>query len=247
MNAAMTRDRLAEMSPKAQARLVGLLFLLTTVGGIIAEGFISGSIIVTRDTATTARNILNNETLYRVGFAVYLVEMACQVAMTALFYDLLKPVSRTIARVSLFLNITGIIIKTFSRLFYLVPVFILGDAPYLNVFTAEQAQAMAMLSLKLNSEGPAIGLVFFGFAGVLEAYLILRSTFLPRFLGVIGVIANIGWICFLYPPFAYRVLPVILGLGLVGALVQIFWLLVFGVNEERWREQAKASENSIWR
>ena len=247
MDTAITPDRIAEISPKTKARLVGLFFLLTMAGGIVAEGFISSSLVVAGDAAATANKILSNQSLFRAGFAIYLVEMACQVVMTVLFYDLLKPVSRTVARVSLFLNITGIVIKTFSRLFYIAPLLILGGDPYLNVFSTEQSQAMALLSLEINSEGAAIALVFFGFAGILEAYLILRSNFLPRFLGVIGIIANIGWIFFLYPPLAYRLFPFIAGIGLLGGLLQIFWLLVFGVNEERWIEQAKASEQSIWR
>jgi len=247
MNTAVSIDSLKEVSPKAKARFVGLFFLLTMVGGIVAEGFISGSLIVAGDAAATAKNILTNETLFRTGFAVYIIEMACQVVMTVLFYDLLKPVSRTLARVSLFLNISGIVIKTMSRLFYIVPVLILSDATYLNSFTTEQTQSMAMLSLAVNNEGPVIGLVFFGFAGLLEAYLILKSTFLPRFLGVIGILANAGWLLFLYPPFAYRLFPFIAGIAFLGAIAQIFWLLVFGVNEERWKEKAAASANSIWR
>jgi hypothetical protein len=245
--AAITQDRPFEVSPKTKARLTGVFFLLTVIGGIVAEGFISASLVVAGDAAATAKNILGNESLFRAGFAIYLIEMVCQVVMTVLFYDLLKPVSRTVARISLFLNIAGIVIKTISRLFFIVPLLILGDVPYLSVFTAEQVQAMALLSLGVNTEGPVIGLVFFGFAGLLEAYLILRSNFLPRFLGAIGIVASLGWLFFLYPPLAYRMFPFIVGVGLLGALLQILWLTVFGVNEERWRQQAAASANSIWR
>jgi len=225
--------------------MAGLFFLLTTLGGIFAEGFVSARLVISGDAAATATNILNHESLFRVGFAVYLVEMACQITMTVLFYDLLKPVSRSLALLSAFFNLTGCVIKTFSRLFFIAPLLVMGNAPYLNVFNTEQAQAL--LFLKLNNEGAAIALVFFGFATLLEGYLILKSNFLPRILGVLGILGGLGWLSFLYPPLAYRLLPFILVLGLLGAVLQIFWLLVFGVNEQRWKEQASVSGESMWR
>jgi Domain of unknown function (DUF4386) len=83
-----------------------------------------------------------------------------------------------------------------------------------------------------------------GLDAPLRGYLIIRSTFLPRFLGVLGILGGLGWLSFLYPPLACRLLPCILLLGLLGAGLQILWLLVFGVNEQRWREQASATRSS---
>jgi len=228
-------------SPRLKARITGAFYLLTILTGIFAQGFVSGSLVVDGDAAAAASNILMHKSLFQLGFAVYLIEMACQIAMTALFYDLLKPAGRSVSLVAAFLGLTGCIIKTLSRLFFIAPLFILGGAHYLSVFSAEQLQALALLFLRVNDHGAAIALVFFGFYAPLTGYLIIRSTFLPRILGVWSVFGGLGWLTFLYQPLGYRLFPYIAVLGLLGAAALMLWLLVFGVNEQRWKEQASAA------
>lgn len=90
----------------------------------------------------------------------------------------------------------------------------------------------------------AIPLVFFGFYALLTGYLIIRFTFLPRILGVLSVFGGLGWLSFLCLPLGYRLLPHIAALGLFGAASLMLCLLVFGVNEQRWKEQASATQPS---
>ena len=234
-------ERIGEKSPRFEARITGAIYLLTILTGIFAQGFVSGSLVVDGDAAATATNILMHKSLFQLGFAVYLIEMACQIAMTALFYDLLKPAGRSVSLLAAFLGLAGCVIKTFSRVFFIAPLFVLGGAHYLSAFSAEQLQALALLLLKVNDHGAGMALVFFGFYAPLTGYLIIRSTFLPRFLGWLGIFGGLGWLSFLYPPLAYRILPYILFLGLIGSAAKILWLLVFGVNEQRWKEQASAT------
>jgi len=245
MSKAVVTHRPSEASPRLKARIIGAFYLVTILTGIFAQGFVSERLVVHSDAAATAVNILTHKPLFQLGFAVYLIEMVCQIAMTALFYDLLKPVSRSLSLIAAFLGLTGCIIKTLSRLFFIAPLLVLGGAHYLSVFNAEQLQALALLFLKVNDHGAAIALVFFGFYALLTGYLTVRSTFLPRILGVLGILGGLGWLSFLYPPLGYRLFPYIAALGLLGAGSLILWLLVFGVNEQRWKEQASAAEK--WR
>jgi hypothetical protein len=243
MSTVFLTDRTTKTSPRLKARITGVFYLLTILAGIFAQFFVSDQLIVYGDPAATASNILNHETLFRIGFGVYLIEMACQIIMTALFYDLLRPVSKSQSLIAAFLSLAGCVIKTLSRLFFIAPLLVLDNPSGLAGFSIEQSQTLASLFFRLNNEGAGIALAFFGFYTIIKGYLIFRSTFLPKILGILGMIAGLGWLSFLYTPLAYRILPLVMMLGLLGAVLQIFWLLIFGVDEKRWKEQSARQQN----
>ena len=90
-------------------------------------------------------------------------------------------------------------------------------------------------------------MVFFGLNTLVTGYLVFRSTFLPRALGVLSAAGGLGWLIYLYEPLARRLESYIVGIGLIGAVVTVLRFLVKGVNEQRWQEQANAATASIWR
>src|ERR1700704_826023 len=107
MSTNVMMERIAEASPRRKARITGGFYLLTILAGIFAQGFVSNRLVVFGDAAATAANILAHRGLFQLGFAVYVIEMACQVAITALFYDLLKPAGKSVSLVAAFLGLTG--------------------------------------------------------------------------------------------------------------------------------------------
>jgi len=234
----------SQTSARLLGRIVALLILLIIVTGIFAQGFVSDRLISSGDAAATARNILANQSLYRLGFTVFLVEMVAQIAQTALWYVLLRPVNRSIALSGAFIDLAGGVIKTFARVFYIVPLWVLlstagGASPLLRGFSPEQVESIALILLQINNRGAATALAFFGFSIVPRGYLIFRSTFMPRWLGVLSMISGLGWLTFLYPPLGSRAfLPVVL-FALLSSAVMIVWLLFFGIREEKWNECAK--------
>lgn len=232
-------DGVDRSSPKFAARVAGMLFLVVILGGIVAQGVISDSLVVLGDAATTAKNITGNRGLIHVGYSVFLVEMACQILYTALVYRLLKPVGPGVATAAAFIELSGAVIKTFSRLFFILPLTILGSGT-LTAFSSEQVQQLALLALQANDQGPAIALAFFGVSGLLNGYLIYRSTFLPRWLGLLSLASGLGWMTYLYPPLGSQLFLPIVVIALVGSAAQIFWLIVYGVDEERWKSRAQS-------
>ena len=122
----------------------------------IAKSFATSRYGALGDAAKTASNILANKALFRAGFTVYMIELTCQIAYVLLFYELLKPVNRGIARTAMVLGITGCGIKIVARLFYYAPLLLLGDASYLSVFGADQLHAFALSFLRVNDQAAAV-------------------------------------------------------------------------------------------
>ena len=240
-------DRPREMSARTKGRFAGAVYLLYILLGVYAQGFVSDRLIVFSNATTTASNILANQSTYRLGLTVYLLEMAGQIATAVLFYQLLKPVSRTGAMLSAAFELTGCGIKTFSRLFYFVPLLVLSrSASYLSAFNNEQVDSIALLLLRLNDNGAAIAMGFFGFSTLIQGWLIYRSGFLPRWLGVLAMLAGCGWLTFLSPPLGMRLFQYLALFALVGVVAMIGWLLTVGIDEQRWRLRAAEATASMW-
>jgi len=233
-------ERIAAASLGPRARLTGVVYLFYFLTAVLGEVFLRG-LVVDGDAAATANNILAHQPLFRLGLATGLIATACYIAVTALFYDLFKPVNRSLSLIAAFFSLVGCAILAFASLFQLAPLVVLGGGQYLSVFGVGQLQALAYLFFELYGLGVNICFVFFGVYCLLIGYLIFRSAFLPRILGVPMAFAGLGWLTFLSPPLANYLSPYILVLGFLAELALMLWLLVMGVNVQRWNEQASAA------
>jgi Domain of unknown function (DUF4386) len=242
MGTAVMMERIAEASPRFKARIAGVFYLLTTLTRMFVEIFVRNRLVVSDDAAATATNILAHEQLWWWGFAADILAFASYVALTALLYELFKPVNRSLSLVAAFFSLVACVVQAISSLFHLAPLVLLGGAPYLSVFTVEQLQALALVFLRLRAAAyHNIGLVFFGLYLLLIGYLIFRSTFLPRIIGVLMMLAGLSYLMFLSPALARSLQPYILVFPGVGQISLTLWLLAIGVNEQRWKEQASAA------
>ena len=232
-------EPIGESSPGRVARMAGVFYIVMFVCGGLAVLARRG-LIVAGDAAATATNILSHQSLYLVNFAGELLVTASYIVVVALFYRMLKPVSRSVSLTAAFFGLMGCAVQTVALIFMLAPLTVLGGAPYTGVFKVEQLQALAYMFLKLYSQTYGIAIVFFGFFMLLTGYLIYKSTFLPRALGGFMMLAGLGALAFLSPLFAAAHFPFVLA-GSVGELLLTVWLVAKSVDVERWRQVAEAA------
>jgi len=233
-------DRIAEASPRPRARITSAVYLFYFLTAVSSELFLQG-LVVDGDAASTVNNILSHQHLFRLGLATGLIATVCYVAVTALFYELFKPVNRSLSLVAAFFSLVGCAILAFASLFQLAPLVVLGGGQYLSVFKVEQLRALASLFLELYGLSVSICFVFFGAYCLLIGYLIFKSSFLPRVLGVLVALAGLGWLTFLFPPLANYLSPYNLIFGFLAEVTLMLWLLVMGVDVQRWTAQARGT------
>jgi len=241
MGTGIATKRVPEPSPRFRARLAGLFQALEGLTFTCGEVVILGKLVVSGNAAATAASILGHERLFRLGFVSCLIGVMCHIVWALLYYELFKPVNRRLNLLALFVILVGCAVQAVTSLLYLFPLLVLQGGSALSAFTAEQLQVLAYTFIKLNWLAFDIYLVLFGLWCVLVGCLIFRSTFLPRILGVLLVIDGLGWMTYMSPPLGVYLFPIIAAASGVAELPLQLWLLIVGVNDQRWREQASAA------
>jgi len=182
----------SETSPQIYARICGVLYLIIIITGIFAETFVRSKLTVSGNAIATADNILISEKLWRLGFSASIIMLVCDVGVTYLLYILLKPVNKNIALLSTLFRLVSISVLAVSLLNHFAALFPLENAEYLKVFTHDQLSALSYLSLKAFSHGYNISLVFFGCHCIFLGYLIFKSGFISKILGILLIICSIS-------------------------------------------------------
>jgi hypothetical protein len=246
MNEVGREAHAAEASPRVLSRIGGVLYLIIIAGGLFGEAFIRGRLMVSGDAAATAANIRSMESLWRLGIASEFFMLICTTALMLILFILLRPVSRDLALLAVFFNLVSIAVEAVNEQQLLAALFPLGSADYLGAFQPAQLAAISSLSMTSYGYGFGISLIFFGCECIVIGYLIVRSGYLPR---AVGVLMQIAGLCYLInsftlilnPDLAGRLFPAILLPAFVGELSLCLWLLVKGVNVERWKARAVAA------
>jgi hypothetical protein len=235
------------VNPASKARIAGLAYLVIIFAATFAEKVVRDGATVAGDAAATATNILGGEQLWRWAAFADLITAACDVTVAILLYELLKPVSKTGSLLAAVFQLILVAIAAVKVLFHLAPLtFLKAGNAYLSSFTSEQLQGLSYLSLRLHAQAYDISLFFFGIHCLLIGWLIARAMFMPRWLGWALVLAGFCYISNtlareLTPEFARVLYPWLFVAGGLAETLLTLWLLVRGVNVEKWRAQAAAA------
>ena len=239
-------DFSADASPRQLARTAGVLYLVNIVLGAFAIGVVPAMLIVPGDLAATAHNIQAHEVLYRLGLAAHAVVVLTNVPLAVVFYDLFRVVDRRVALLVALFTVVGTAVEAAGLLGQFAPLLLLGGAPYAGAVPAAQLQALAYLPGDLSPVGYSITEVFFGCYTICLSYLVIRSGFLPGAIGALLAIDGLGYLVYSFadlvaPGFAAHLVPWIQLPVLAGEGSLCLWLLIAGVDVERWRERAAAA------
>ena len=235
-------DLIAGASPRQLARTAGALYLINIVAGAFAIGLVP-AVLVGPDMATTAHNIQAHELLYRLGLVAHVVVDVTNIPMAVIFYDLFKVVNRRLALLDVFFTLVATSVEVAGIPSQFTPLVLLGSSNYTSALPPAQLHALAYLPGDLSTIDYSIYGVFYGFDFICVAYLVLKSTFLPRAIGALLAIDALAYLAdgfanMLAPGFAAHLVPWI-GLPTIIAEGSLcLWLLMVGVNVERWKERA---------
>lgn len=224
-------------SSKKTARIAGVLYLIIIIAGIFAEFFVRSRLIVPGDAAATANKITASGSLFRIGIAADLVMIASDVALALVFYVLFKPVSNSLSLLAAFFRLVQAAVLAINLLALFFVLQLLNGVDYLSVFSPDQLHALALLFLNAHGTGYSIGLVFFGINCFVLGYLVIKSGYFPRILGILLIFASLGY---LIDSFAKVLLSdyenyeatftlVVFAPAFIGELSMCLWLLIKGV------------------
>jgi hypothetical protein len=221
------------------ARFAGLLYLALAVLSAFGLVYVPSMILVPGDAAATANNLVASESLFRLGFVSNLLAFTVNVFVAVLLYKLLAPVNKMMASLMVILILVGIAIAMLNELNQFAALLLLGGADYLTAFTADQLQAFASLFLDIYAHGFVLAHIFFGLWLLPMGYLVFKSGFLPKVIGLLLLVAGVGYVVdftlfFLVPEITIKVSE----FTFVGEVLLLLWLLIMGVNIPQWQKRA---------
>jgi hypothetical protein len=228
------RQKIADLSPRKIARLAGFLYIMYFITSLIANYF--GNFVFV-DAPATLNTIIAHESLFRVGFVISLFSVVFLLLAAWALYVLLKPVNKNLALLLLLVNLGGFVIWCLSVLNLYGSLMLLSGADYLKVFQPDQLQAQALLFINLYKNGSVIAQIPYGVWLFPLGYLVFKSRFLPKILGILLIADCFGLLIYVLQRFLLPGYDVIsypcLMISFIAEISLSLWLLIKGVKEQK--------------
>jgi hypothetical protein len=226
--------------PRLLARVAGAFYLIIIAFALFAYLYVRGQIIVPRDMAQTATNILAHEHLYRLGFSAAVIVVICNLPLGWILFELLKVVNLRLALLALVFIIASTTIEAVNTFNYIEPLFTFSLPEYHSAFQPNQVQALARGPIRMFDYLFSVSLTFFGVFCALIGFLIFRSKFFPAIFGLLMIVAGVTYWINSFRLFLALPIPYLPWVTLVAESSLALWLVVVGVNQAKWRAQANA-------
>ena len=202
--------------------------------------FIRNKIIISADAVATAHNIAASPLLWRIGITSDLIMHVCDLILAMVYYLLFKRVNKNLALLSVLFGLIQTAVLVANKLNLLMPIFLLGNEEYLKAFDPHQLQVLSYVFVKAHGYGFGIGLIFFGFECLIDGYLIFKSGFLPKALGVLIFIAGLCYLTnsfamILAPALADSIFAIVLTPTFIAEFSMCVRLLIKGINMIKWK------------
>jgi Domain of unknown function (DUF4386) len=226
-------------SVQRYARAAGIMFLISFVAGSFGEFYVPSKLIVAGNAAATVSNIVEHEMLFRLGFAGYLLEALCDVGLALVLCVLLRPVHRNLALLSAFFGLVSTALFAVCEMLFFCAPLLVKNPVFAQSFTREQLDALVYFFVRVYALGAGLFMVFYGSASLIRSYLIYRSGYIPRF---IGVLFGLVGVAFIVKNFTLVVAPayswdLLLAPAPIMVLVVTVWFLAKGVDVDKWNER----------
>ena len=223
------------------ARIAGIGYLVIFVTGIFANFFVLESIVVPNNAASTFNNILENTSQFRLGFLSFVIMVAFDVVLTWALYLIFEPVNKNLSLFGAWFRLVNTAIFGVALFALFNVLHLTSGVEYLNAFEPSQLQARVMLAIENFNYIWLIGLLFFGIHLAVLGYLILKSKFIANFIGILLMIASLGYVAdsaahFMIPNYDdYKAVfsMIVVIPGVVGELSLTLWLLIKGVKQRK--------------
>lgn len=221
------------------ARVAGTLYLIIAVFGVFAIAYVPSVIVAPGDAARTVANLMANKGLFGLGVLADIIVMLAEVVLTVMLFRLFRPVSPTLSMIAMVSRLMMVAVMAINLLIHVMPMVLLKDRP--GGLSTEHLEASVMVFMQAHRYGIYVWDVFFGFHLAALGYLVLKSTYFPRLVGLALIVGSAGYllegvmrVSFIdSAPLAMLVVGLLV-VAAVAELVFAFWLLIRGPDPQAW-------------